>query len=254
MKEKLFDMKELALLKKPDIFKCKKVLCVQPHYDDNDIAAGALICKLVKMGVEIIYVTVTEGCLGISGSDLSKEQKNELRKKEQSDSAKISGVKKHLHLEHRDNGTYSIDELEIELIRILREEKPDMIMGPDPYLPYEAHTDHIKTGSAVLRATLNSGLEGYPPEIKTFPPHFLKGVALYYTEKPNTYFDVSDTWETKKDMIRQFKSQFQEPYLSDVFEYLDFQVKEHGKKINAVYAEGLRLMPVTALHCVVYYD
>ncbi|MEM1853395.1 MAG: PIG-L family deacetylase, partial [Thermofilaceae archaeon] len=42
----------------------RRVLCVQPHPDDTDIAAGGLVAKLASRGVEVAYVTLTDGGLG----------------------------------------------------------------------------------------------------------------------------------------------------------------------------------------------
>jgi LmbE family N-acetylglucosaminyl deacetylase len=35
-----------SLMPTPDIFSCKRVLAIQAHYDDTDIAVGGLIAKL----------------------------------------------------------------------------------------------------------------------------------------------------------------------------------------------------------------
>ena len=37
-----------SLMPVPDIFSCKRVLAIQAHYDDTDIAVGGLIAQLVK--------------------------------------------------------------------------------------------------------------------------------------------------------------------------------------------------------------
>jgi LmbE family N-acetylglucosaminyl deacetylase len=49
-----------SVIPTPDIFQAKKILCVQPHYDDNDIGAGGTLAKLHEAGAEIIYLTVTD--------------------------------------------------------------------------------------------------------------------------------------------------------------------------------------------------
>jgi len=40
-----------------NIFSAKRILCVQPHYDDNDIGAGGILMRLRQSGVEIINNT-----------------------------------------------------------------------------------------------------------------------------------------------------------------------------------------------------
>ena len=53
-----------SLLVAPTINKCKKVLCIQPHPDDNEIKMNSIIAKLAKQGSEIHYLTITDGRLG----------------------------------------------------------------------------------------------------------------------------------------------------------------------------------------------
>ena len=49
----------------PDIFSAKRVLAIQPHYDDNDISAGGTLARLAESGAELIYLTVTDDLAGI---------------------------------------------------------------------------------------------------------------------------------------------------------------------------------------------
>ena len=35
-----------TILPIPDIFSAKRILCIQPHYDDNDIAAAGILTQL----------------------------------------------------------------------------------------------------------------------------------------------------------------------------------------------------------------
>ena len=32
-----------SIVPKPDLFQARRILCIQPHYDDNDIAAGGTL-------------------------------------------------------------------------------------------------------------------------------------------------------------------------------------------------------------------
>jgi len=48
-----------SILHIPDIFSAKRILCIQPHYDDNDIGAGGTIAPLAQNGVDAICLTAT---------------------------------------------------------------------------------------------------------------------------------------------------------------------------------------------------
>ena len=42
-----------ALLAPPDIMQARRVLCVQPHPDDNEIGMGGIVAALAAAGCEI---------------------------------------------------------------------------------------------------------------------------------------------------------------------------------------------------------
>ncbi|MBM4412662.1 MAG: hypothetical protein FJ040_04325, partial [Chloroflexi bacterium] len=54
-----------TILPIPDLFAATRVLCIQPHYDDNDIAAAGTIARLTALGCEVTYVTVTNDLMGV---------------------------------------------------------------------------------------------------------------------------------------------------------------------------------------------
>ena len=54
-----------ALLAPPDIMNCTRVLCIQPHPDDNEIGMGGIIAKLAQQGCEI-YRTDMQGDIHLS--------------------------------------------------------------------------------------------------------------------------------------------------------------------------------------------
>ena len=61
--------KVLKLLKLCNLkyFLRKKILCIQPHPDDNEIGMGGIISYLTSKGVQVDYLTVTDGSLGDIG-------------------------------------------------------------------------------------------------------------------------------------------------------------------------------------------
>jgi LmbE family N-acetylglucosaminyl deacetylase len=54
-----------SILPTPDIFSAKRILCVQPHYDDNDIGTVGALIQLQQNGAQIFYLTVTEDLMGV---------------------------------------------------------------------------------------------------------------------------------------------------------------------------------------------
>ena len=62
-----------TILPTPDIFSAKRILCIQPHYDDNDIAAAGTLALLQQNGAELFYLTATDDLMGVVDHSLSDE-------------------------------------------------------------------------------------------------------------------------------------------------------------------------------------
>ena len=39
-----------TILPIPELFAAKRILCIQPHYDDNDIGAAGILARLAQNG------------------------------------------------------------------------------------------------------------------------------------------------------------------------------------------------------------
>ena len=78
----------------PDLESCKRILCIQPHPDDNEIGAGGTIAKLADKGCEIFYLTATDGRLGTSDPSISPLDLIKTRDAELKAAAGVLGAQK----------------------------------------------------------------------------------------------------------------------------------------------------------------
>ncbi len=120
----------------------RRVLCVQPHYDDNDLGAGGALAALHDAGTELIYLTVTDDLMGLVDASLPDEAAAAQLKAEQSAAGAIIGVDQQIWLDYPDAGEYSGVDLRRRIIQAIRSLRPDWLITCDPWLPYEAHRDH----------------------------------------------------------------------------------------------------------------
>src|SRR5689334_18289945 len=137
-----------SLLPIPNIFEAKRILCIQPHYDDNDIAAAGILTQLAKNGAELFYLTVTDDLMGVVDTSLSNEDAAKSLKRDQFAAGRIVGVREQYWLGYPDAGEYDYFAVRRDLLKYIRMIKPDFIFTCDPWLTYEAHHDHIQTGLA----------------------------------------------------------------------------------------------------------
>src|SRR5918994_3912880 len=72
-----------TILPTPDVFSAKRILCIQPHYDDNDIAAAGVLTQLARNGAELFYLTATDDLMGVVDVTLSDEDAANALKRDQ---------------------------------------------------------------------------------------------------------------------------------------------------------------------------
>lgn len=231
--------------------KARRVMCVQPHPDDTDVAAGGTVAKLAARGVEVVYVTLTDGRLGTVDPRVQPEELAEKRRREQEEAAGILGVKELIWLGVKDGELQPTLELRWKLVELIREFKPDVIVTPDPWLTYEAHPDHRNTGILASEAAFFAPLPHAAP-CERLQPHFVRYVAYYWTRSPNEFVDVSDHIETKLKAVKAHKSQFGEnPVIEDI---LRAYMRLAGKSIGVNYAEAFKVLTPFHLHCNVFAE
>ena len=239
----------------PKIEECQRILCVQPHPDDTDIGAGATIAKLVRLGAEVIYLTVTDDSAGTQDPALGLDKLAAIRRQEQEAAARELGVKEVRWLGYPDAGDYSSYSVRLDIIRAIRELRPDLLMTVDPYLPYESHPDHLICGQAAAAAVLLYNfvnIKSDPAIDVSFRPYPIRGIAYYHTAYPNTYVEVSQRdWDRKFAAIACHKSQIDEATMERFSIYFDLKAREYGAKAGCERAEAFKVLAPIMLHCVV---
>jgi N,N'-diacetylchitobiose non-reducing end deacetylase len=236
----------------PNLREAKRILAIQPHYDDNDIGAGGALAALAGGGAEVDYLTVTDDLVGVLDATLSDEEATARLRSEQESAGTEIGVKRQFWLGFPDAGDYDHHTLRREIIRHIRMLRPDFLFSVDPWLPYEAHGDHLKTGRAVTEAAL---LYGFPrlatdPEVdRDYQSHTLLGIALYFTLKPNQIFDISEFRERKHRAIDAYRAQFTSESLEQLHRGLDFVERAWAEGKAFSHGEALKLLSPAQLHC-----
>ena len=235
----------------PDVYAAQRILAIQPHYDDNDIAAGGALAALAKGGAEIYYLTVTDDLIGVIDEKLSPEEAAAQLKAEQIQAGEIIGVKGHFWLGYPDAGKYNYFDLRRDLIQHIRMVKPDFIFTVDPWTPYEAHHDHIITGKAAAEAAILYGmtrLKTIPEVDDNYEPVDLLGIAFYATAYPNKIVDISQSYAAKHQAVRQYQAQFSEEDMQKLLAYLDYKELEYAQTQPFARGEPLKVLQGMHLH------
>ena len=207
------------------------------HPDDVELSCGGTAAKLVKEGRRIGIVDLTRGEMGTRGTP-------QTRKREAAAAAKALGATFRQQLDFQDGNLQTGREQELEIIELLRQWKPKLVVAP---YPDDRHPDHTRTGRIVTEASFYAGLRS----LKTRLPAHRPQTVLYYMQNymfpPSLVVDVTKTWKTKMRSVAAYKSQFHDPksnepqtFISDpkFLDMIDARGKHFGALIGAVYGEA----------------
>jgi LmbE family N-acetylglucosaminyl deacetylase len=192
-----------------------RVLCIAAHPDDLDFGAAGSTASLIRAGVEVTYLICTRGEQG-GFDDTPREQMPALREKEQRAAAAVVGVADVRFLDgFRDGWLEPGHDLIEQLVRVIRQVRPDRIVTFSPERNWErigaSHPDHLAAGEATIRAVYPAARNpfAYPNllaeeglEAWTVPSVWLLGDPA-----PDTFVDVTDTFDLKLAALREHVSQ-----------------------------------------------
>ncbi|MFY9458004.1 MAG: PIG-L deacetylase family protein [Candidatus Spechtbacterales bacterium] len=229
----------------------KKVLVFSAHPDDLDFGCAGTVAKLTQEGVTVVYCIITDGSKGKQKEEhfrLSRKQMAVIRKKEQKAAAKIAGVNKVTYLGEVDGELENTRKVRTKIAKAIREEKPDAIFAFDPASCgfesfYRCHRDHRMGAEAVFDAIYpGAGSPSFFPELAKagLPPHQIKAIWFYGSEKPNVFIDISKTIDKKIQALVKHESQFKD--FKQAAKFIRERAKRSGKKKKMRYAETFRAL------------
>jgi len=195
------------------------VVVIGAHPDDCDIDAGGTAIQFAQMGHRVLFISTTNGDAGHfnkGGEVLAK-----IRKAEAEEAGKRFGVTYKV-LDNHDGLLVPDLNLRLQLIRLIREWKADVVIGPRPY---DYHPDHRNTAIAIQDAAFLVIVPNIAPET----PALKKNPIFLYTEdrfmKPNPFspdivVDISTVLDQKIYAMSAHQSQFFEwlPWLAGQLE------------------------------------
>lgn len=229
------------------------ILVLAAHPDDAELGCGGTIVKHIELGRKVGVVDFTRGELGTRGTI-------ETRAAEAAESAKIMGLSVRENLGLPDGFFKNEKEHQVEVIRAVRQYKPEIVLAN---AVYDRHSDHGKGASLAYDSCFLSGLakietkdsngvsqEPWRPKVVY---HFIQSQFI----EPDFVVDISEQWETKLRAIQAFKSQFFDPKSSEPQTYIstpqflrmiEARAIELGHAIGVNYGEGFTIRRVPGVN------
>lgn len=202
----------------------QKILVILAHPDDPEFFLGATIARWTRQGHKVVYYLLTRGDKGTQDRNILSEELVKIREGEQRAAAHILGVDEVHFLENPDGFLTLTTDLRREVTRIIRKEKPDILVTSDPtnYFPNDNmsinHPDHRTAGEIVIESYFPAaGNPKFFSELlaESYEPHSVKEVWFSLTHQPNIVFDITETWPIKLEALHQHRSQIGDPIKFD---------------------------------------
>lgn len=140
-------------------------LAIGAHPDDIEFGAGATLAKWASRGCVVHLVVCTDGSKGTWDADADLVALAERRRIEQRDAAAALGCTGEIRfLEQVDGELAEHRELRSTIARAIRELRPTVVLGHDPWKRYRLHPDHRHAGFLTVDAVVAARDPHFFPE------------------------------------------------------------------------------------------
>ncbi|WP_026934815.1 bacillithiol biosynthesis deacetylase BshB1 [Christiangramia echinicola] len=221
------------------------ILAVGAHPDDVELSCSGTIAKEVDRGKKVGILDLTRGELGTRGSA-------EIRDKEAKAAAEILGVVMRHNLEFSDGFFENNTAHKLEIIKILRKYKPEIVLCN---AIEDRHIDHGKGAKLVSEACFLSGLRKIETIMngnkqEAWRPKHVFHYIQWKNLKPDFVVDISGYLDKKVESVLAYRSQFfdeksNEPETpissSNFLDSITYRAQDMGRLINKEHAEGFNV-------------
>jgi LmbE family N-acetylglucosaminyl deacetylase len=223
----------------------QRVLVVVPHPNDSEFWCAGTVAHWISKGADVRYVVCTDGGKGTTDPEISSSDLMARREREQAEAAKILGVQELVSLGRKDGTLEDTDDFRRELVRQIRQVRPDVVICPEPYRKNLAwHRDHRITGQVTLDAVFPCARDHLHFEElwrdEGLEPHKTGMVLFWGTETPNAYVSIDSSLEAKSQAVKIGESRISGRSGHEVDEFIRQQGQEGAGDSGGNYGEAFR--------------
>ena len=213
------------------------ILAFGAHPDDIELACSGTILKHLKNGIKIGIIDLTRGELGTRGTV-------ETRNQETIKSTKILGVQLRENMDFKDGFFENNEKNKIELIKKIREYRPDIVLTN---APTDRHPDHGRSSKLTIDSCFLAGLEKIETGQDVWRPQHIYHYIQFNTILPDFVVDITEEMDKKLESILCYKTQFYNPKSKesetiisseDFLESVKYRARDLGRQSDCKYAEG----------------
>jgi LmbE family N-acetylglucosaminyl deacetylase len=186
-------------------------LAVGAHPDDVEFGAGGTLAKWAAAGCVIHHLVLTDGSKGTWDPSATLTDLVARREDEQREAARrLAGARAGdvVFLGRVDGELDSDRTTRGDVARVIRQLRPDVVLGHDPWKRYRLHPDHRHAGMLVCDAIVAARDPHFHPE-HGLAPHRPSALLLWEADQPAHAEDVTATVDVKLAALEAYRSQFE---------------------------------------------
>jgi LmbE family N-acetylglucosaminyl deacetylase len=182
-------------------------LAIGAHPDDVEFGCGATLAKWAAAGCRIHHLVLTDGSKGTWEPSGDSAELVATRRREQREAARVLGGGEVTFLDYIDGELASGLDERRAVCRVIREVRPDVVLGHDPWRRYRIHPDHRHAGWLATDGVVAARDPKFFPDVGP-GPHRPAALLLWEADEPDHVEDVDGTMAVKLAALLAHASQY----------------------------------------------
>lgn len=223
----------------------ERVLLVIPHPNSSEFWCAGSVARWIGEGAQVRYVVCTDGGKGTTDPNISSADLVVRREREQQEAAQDLGVQELVPLGLQDGTLEDTDDFRRDLVRQIRQFRPDVVVCPEPYRKNLAwHRDHRITGQVALDAVFPCARDHLHFEElwrdEGLEPHKTGTVLFWGTETPNTHVGIDGSLGAKIKAVKAGSSRTEGHADGEIDEFVRQLAREGAGDSGDEFGEAFR--------------
>jgi LmbE family N-acetylglucosaminyl deacetylase len=186
----------------------RRALAIGAHPDDIDFGCGGTLAKWAAAGCAVTELVLTDGSKGSWDPAVDRAALVAVRQEEQRAAAAALGSGQVVFLDHVDGELASGLAERAEVCRVIREVRPDVVLGHDPWKRYRLHPDHRHAGFLAVEGIVAARDPHFFPD-QGVAPHRPAVLLLWEADEVDHAEDIEAFVATKLDALLAHRSQWE---------------------------------------------
>jgi LmbE family N-acetylglucosaminyl deacetylase len=235
------------------------VLAIAAHPDDVEFGCGATLAKWAAGGCRVHHLILTDGSKGTWAADDDVGALVERRQGEQREAAMVlRGGAGEVHFLDWPDGELEAGMVQRrQVCQVIRQVRPDVVLGHDPWRRYRLHPDHRNAGWLLTDGVVAARDPKFFPDLAE-PPHRPRSMLLWEADEPNHVENAGGMVEIKVAALLAHRSQYRSTMgiegngspgtggsadeIAAFRARIDDQLADHGRLAGVPAGEAFRLL------------